>query len=108
MEIRLSLTSLAHDHPGGEPPRHPDRCERSAGSTEHARKRIHEDGPGGSWGGALAAKLNEEQGAVSDPQRRTNVRKSTLQLQSQLPHPEGCGLPLRKKSGGVRVADSSC
>ena len=27
---------------------------------------------------------------------------------SQLPRPEGRGLPLRKKSRGVRVADSSC
>ena len=27
---------------------------------------------------------------------------------SQLPRPEGHGLPLRKKSRGVRVADSSC
>ena len=26
----------------------------------------------------------------------------------QLPRPEGHGLPLRKKSRGVRVADSSC
>ena len=28
--------------------------------------------------------------------------------ESQLPRPEGHGLPLRKKSRGVRVADSSC
>ena len=46
MEIRLSLTSLAHDHPGGELPRLPDRYERFAGSTEHAGKHTHEDGPG--------------------------------------------------------------
>lgn len=29
-------------------------------------------------------------------------------LLCQLPRPEGHGLPLRKKSRGVRVADSSC
>ena len=28
--------------------------------------------------------------------------------EGQLPRPEGHGLPLRKKSRGVRVADSSC
>jgi hypothetical protein len=45
MEIRLVLTSLVHDHPGGEPQILPDHCERSAGGKEHARKRTHEDGP---------------------------------------------------------------
>ena len=29
-------------------------------------------------------------------------------VRCQLPRPEGHGLPLRKKSRGVRVADSSC
>jgi hypothetical protein len=67
MEILLGLTSLVHDLSGGEPPQLPDLSERSAGSKEHARKRTHEDGPGGWRREALAAELNEEQGAVSDP-----------------------------------------
>jgi hypothetical protein len=66
MEILLGLTSLVHDRPGGEPQILPDHCERSAGSKENARKRTHEDGPGGWSREALAPELNEEQGAVSD------------------------------------------
>jgi hypothetical protein len=34
-------------------------------------------------------------------------KNKMLEYESQLPQPEGCGLPLCTKSGGVRVADSS-